>query len=146
MMEIAEIIQGKPLVHISPTASVRDAARRMAEKNIGAVAVVEADQLLGIFTERDVMTRVVAQDLSPADTEVATVMTRELETAGPHESTTECLEKMKTLNCRHLPVVDEGKLLGMISFRDLLQVDHQRVKARARLLNDLVTTKPEYES
>lgn len=146
MRQIAEIIQDKPLFHASSTDDVRSVVKMMAEKNIGAVAVLDGDALAGMFTERDLMTRVIARDLDPATTTISTVMTRDLATASPEDGIADCLQKMHALNCRHLPVVAGGKLIGMISLRDLLQMDNQRARAKVQLLGDLVTYSPDYES
>lgn len=146
MKAIAEIIDGKCLVRATSSENVREVARRMTERNVGAVAVLEGDNLVGMFTERDLMTRAVAKDLDLDTTGIGMVMTRELTTASPQESVAECLQKMHKLNCRHLPVVDQGTLVGMISLRDLLQVDNQEVHHKAQLLGELVTYSPDYES
>ena len=146
MKQISEIIQDKPLFHASLSDDVRTVARNMTDKNIGAVAILDGDKLVGMFTERDLMTRVVAQDLDPSKTSVATVMTRELATASPEDGIADCLEKMYALKCRHLPVVTNGKLTGMISLRDLLQVDYQRARAKVDFLGELVTYSADYES
>jgi len=146
MKQISEIIQDKPLFHASLSDDVRTVARNMTDKNIGAVAILDGDKLVGMFTERDLMTRVVAQDLDPSKTSVATVMTRELATASPEDGIADCLEKMHALKCRHLPVVTNGKLTGMISLRDLLQVDYQRARAKVDFLGELVTYSADYES
>lgn len=146
MKAIAEIIDGKCLVLAKSTENVREVARRMTDRNVGAVAVLEGDSLVGMFTERDLMTRAVAQNLDLDNTGIGMVMTRELTTASPGESVADCLQKMHQLNCRHLPVVDQGNLVGMISLRDLLQVDNQEVHHKAQFLGELVTYSPDYES
>lgn len=146
MKQIAELIEGQTLTVIDPSSNVRDAARRMAERNIGAVAVVTDGTLAGIFSERDIMARVVAQGLDPDDTPVAIVMTKELVVAGPHDGVDSALQKMHAIGSRHLPVVDDGKLVGMISIRDLLEVDDAHQRAKATFLSELVSYSPDYES
>jgi CBS domain-containing protein len=95
----------------------------MAEKNVGAIAVLDGSRLVGIFSERDVITRVVAKSLDPRTTPVDQVMTKNLIVAEAEENEESCLRKMKAANCRHLPVVSGGNVIGMISLRDLLQVE-----------------------
>jgi CBS domain-containing protein len=146
MKQIGELIEGQTLTVIEPGWTVRNAAQRMAERNIGAVAVVEKGALAGVFSERDIMSRVVAKGLNPDSTEVSDVMTRELVVAGPHEAVDAALQKMHSINSRHLPVVEDGKLVGMISIRDLLEIDDAAQRARATFLNELVTYSPDYES
>jgi CBS domain-containing protein len=146
MKQIADLIEGQTLTVIEPGWTVRTAAERMAERNIGAAAVVDAGALAGVFSERDIMTRVVARGLNPDDTQVSTVMTREIVVANPHDQVDSALQKMHAIGSRHLPVVDDGKLVGMISIRDLLEVDDQQQRDRALFLNELVTYSPDYES
>lgn len=146
MKQIGELIEGQILTVIEPTLSVRAAAQRMAERSIGAVAVVEGGALAGIFTERDIMARVVARGLNPDDIEVGSVMTRDLVVAGPAERVDSALQKMHAIGSRHLPVIDDGKLVGMISIRDLLETNDEQQRAKATFLNELVTYSPDYES
>ena len=146
MKQIAELIEGQTLTVIEPGINVRAAAERMTERNIGAVAVVEGGTLAGIFSERDIMTRVVARGLDPDTVTVGTVMTKAIVVAEPSESVDAALQKMHGIGSRHLPVVEAGKLVGMISIRDLLETDDEQQRARATFLNDLVTYSPDYES
>ena len=146
MKHIGELIEGQTLTVIEPGWTVRTAAQRMAERNIGAVAVVEKGALAGVFSERDIMSRVVAKGLNPDSTEVSDVMSRELVVAAPTEDVLSAIQKMHSIGSRHLPVVDEGKLVGMISIRDLLEVDDRDQRAKARFLSELVTYSPDYES
>jgi CBS domain-containing protein len=118
----------------------------MADWNVGAIAVVDGDKLVGVFSERDIMMRVVAAGLDPDGTTVANVMTRELIVGDPAEDVPVALQKMHSVNCRHLPVVKSGHLVGMISLRDLLQVEGDATRERANFLNELVTYSPDYDS
>jgi len=93
----------------------------MSEHGVGAIPILEGETLVGIFSERDLMTRVVVRGRDPAATRVEKVMTREVVTATFSESTRHCEEKMRRAGCRHLPVLAEGRLLAMLSMRDLLR-------------------------
>ena len=146
MRQIGEIIEGHPLFHVPSTASVRDVARTMSERNIGAIAVLDSGKLVGIFSERDVLTRIVAEGRNPDDTRVDSVMTKDIIVAAPADDINEALQKMHEYNCRHLPVVQGGNLVGMISIRDLLQVDDDANRAKATFLRELVTYSPDYET
>jgi CBS domain-containing protein len=146
MRQIAELIDGRPLIHAAPTENVRDVARRMSDRNIGAVAVLQDGKLVGMFSERDVMSRVVAAGLNPESTLVENVMTRNLVVAGPIDDVSSAMQKMHSLGCRHLPVVQDGNLVGMISLRDLLQIDGEASRQRATFLSELVTYSPDYDS
>jgi CBS domain-containing protein len=146
MKQIAELIEGQTLYVINPDVNVRAAAQHMAEKNVGAVAVVDSGRLAGIFSERDIMSRVVAKGLDPEGTPVSKVMSKDLVVAAPTEDFDSALQKMHSIRARHLPVVEDGKLVGMISIRDLLEVDDEQQRARATFLGELVTYSPDYES
>src|SRR5258708_17814034 len=105
MRQIGEVIAGRPLYHVPSSETVRDAARRMADWNVGAIAVVDGDKLVGIFSERDIMARVVAAGLDPDGTTGASVMTRELIVGDPSEDLPGALHKMPSVHCRHLLAV-----------------------------------------
>jgi len=143
---IGDIIEGRPLYHAASADRVRDVARRMSEWNVGAIAIVDAGTLVGVFSERDLMTRVVAQGLDPEATPVERVMTKNIAVGDPHEDIDTAMRKMHSLNCRHLPIVEDGKLKGMLSLRDLLQIDDDQNRQRASFLKELVTYSPDYES
>jgi len=146
MKRIAELIEHQVLTVIEPGFTVRNAARTMAEKNIGAVAVVHSGRLAGIFSERDIMSRVVAKGLDPDNTLVEVVMSRDLVVADPSENVDQALQKMYSIRARHLPVIENGKLVGMVSIRDLLEVDDAQQREKASFLRDLVTHSADYDS
>jgi CBS domain-containing protein len=146
MRHIAEIIEHQVLTVIEPGFTVRSAAQTMADRNIGAVAVVSAGKLAGIFSERDIMARVVAKGLNPDDTLVDHVMSKELVVADPSDDLDHALARMHSIHARHLPVVQNGKLVGMISIRDLLEFDDAHQRAKATFLKELVTYSPDYDS
>jgi len=146
MKQLGEIIEGQKLFNAKASDTVRDAVKMMSEKNVGAVAVLDSGRLVGIFSERDVMRRVVAAGLNPEKTTVANVMTKELVVGKPTDDINAALQKMHSLGCRHLPIVDSGNLVGMVSLRDLLEVDDDTQRRRASFLSELVTYSPDYES
>jgi CBS domain-containing protein len=146
MKSLGEIIEGHPLFHVKSTDSVRDAAKMMSDKNVGAVAVLDSGRLVGIFSERDLMKRVVAAGLDPMRTQVGMVMTKDLVVGRPSDDINDALQKMHSIGCRHLPIVDSGNLIGMISLRDLLEIDDDTQRKRASFLRELVTYSPDYES
>ncbi|MCC7166175.1 MAG: CBS domain-containing protein [Rhodospirillales bacterium] len=116
---VPHIIQNQTLISVGEGATVREAAALMTDKRIGALMVIEGGTLKGILTERDVMTRVVAKGLNPETTKVAQVMTAKPDTLASHATAGEALERMHAGGYRHLPVVDGGKVVGMVSVRDL---------------------------
>jgi CBS domain-containing protein len=146
MKLISEIIQGHPLFHAKPSDNVRDVVKMMSDKNVGAVAILESGRLIGIFSERDLMKRVVAAGLNPEKTQVGKVMTKDLVVGHPKDDINDALQKMHSIGCRHLPVVDSGNLIGMVSLRDLLEIDDDTQRKRASFLTELVTYSPDYET
>jgi len=144
--QIGQLIEGHPLIHAKPSEAVREAAKRMSKANVGAIAVLDSNRLVGVFSERDVMSRVVAEGLDPDKTPVSNVMTKDLVVADPRDSVDSALAKMHSVGCRHLPVVKDGSLVGMLSIRDLLEVDDEDNTNRVRFLRELVTYSPDYES
>jgi len=118
---LREILTGKPVVTVDQDADTLQAARLMAERHVGAVLVVDrAGRPTGMFTERDLMTRVVVQCLAPQDALVRDHMTSDLYVATPDQRIDRIASDMRTRHIRHLPVVEDGRVLGMLSFRDLL--------------------------
>lgn len=145
MKQIGDIIEGRPLIHADRSENVREVARKMSEKNVGAVAVLDSGKLVGVFSERDLMKRVVAAGLNPEKTAVETVMTKDIIVADPVDDLDSALQKMHAVGCRHLPVVQGGNLIGMISLRDLLEVDDDTQRKRVSFLRELVTYSPDYD-
>lgn len=135
-MPIKQILADRPMFTVDKEMSVQAAVEYMAEKNIGAVPVMEGSRLVGIFSERDVLNRVIARQLSPATTSVASVMTSNLVVAEADESNESCLRKMKQANCRHLPVVEGERLVGVISVRDLMQVEISEATDKIEFLHN----------
>ena len=113
--------KGTDVVSIQPTATVLEAARLMNDRGVGGVVVVNAaNALLGIFTERDILRRVVAAGLPPETTKVADVFTSDIVTCTPDMNVEEVGSIMSTRRVRHLPVVDVGGLHGVVTIGDLL--------------------------
>ena len=113
--------KGKTVHTVSPQASVREAVRKMNELGVGSLLVTEEGRPVGIFTERDVLRRVVDAGLDPETTPVAQVMSSPVVTIRPETPVREAMETITTLRHRHLPVVEEGKVVGMVSIGDLLR-------------------------
>jgi CBS domain-containing protein len=107
---------------LGPDASLSEAASLMRAGEFGSIAIYEGDRLAGILTETD-MVRAVADHREPASTKVSNYMSREPVTAGLDEDSMEVAERMVRNGCRHLPVVEQGRLVGMVSARDLLQIE-----------------------
>lgn len=113
--------KGRDLISIRPDASVLDAIKLMADKGIGSLVVTENDELKGIVTERDYARKVIIKGRSSKTTQVAEIMTVDVVTASSDLTVNKCMTMMTEKKCRHLPVVDDGELVGMISIGDLVQ-------------------------
>jgi CBS domain-containing protein len=142
MKTVRELVTGREVYAIQKDITVHEAAVYMATKHVGAVAVLEGARLVGIFSERDVITRIVARGSNPEATKVADVMTKDLVVADADESCESCLWKMKQAACRHLPIVQEDKLLGVISLRDLLMVEIDEKAENIEFLHNYLFTVP----
>jgi len=106
---------------VTPSTSVFDAVKRMAEKNIGALLVLEQQKIVGIITERDYARKIVLMGRSSKETPVRDVMSFPVMYVRPDQSNEECMALMTDNRVRHLPVVDQGKLMGLISIGDLVK-------------------------
>ena len=109
------------VLSVDVSETVFDAISLMAQVNIGAVLVQQDDTISGIFTERDYLQRIALQSRSSKQTKVGDVMTSPVISADPDDSVQQCMETMTTCHCRHLPVVHDGKLLGIVSIGDLVK-------------------------
>ena len=123
MKTIKEILQSKPLgvLSISPEASVLDALRLMAEKEVGALVVLENERLAGIFSERDYARKVILHGKSSKDTSVREIMTSKVVYVRPEQSVEECMALMTDKRIRHLPVLHESRVIGVISIGDVVK-------------------------
>jgi CBS domain-containing protein len=142
MKKLRDIMIPGFLVTVPRDATVAEATRTMAEKNVGIVAVLEGDRLAGVFSERDVVRRVINQGLDPASTPVERVMTHDLVVADADEGYESAMLKMDQANIRHLPVVSGGKLLSMISIRDLMRVEIHHRGEEIRYLHEYLYQVP----
>lgn len=124
MTTVAEILRSKSnalVFHVSPSDTVLDALRLMAEQGIGAVVVLEGEKLAGIFTERDYARKVALLGRSSGDTPVSDIMTRAVRYVHSTQTTEECMALMTENRLRHLPVLDNGTLVGLVSIGDLVK-------------------------
>ncbi len=113
--------KGDWVITIQPDATVYETISRMVEHNVGAVVVTNAGSLMGIFTERDYLRRIVLQGRTSRNTEVQEVMTREVICATPDHTVRECMTQMTTKKCRHMPVLRDDALAGIISLGDCVK-------------------------
>ena len=137
-----QIIDAKDhkLATLGPEATVLQAAKLMNERHIGSLLVMAGEDLVGIFTERDVMRRVVAKQRDPATTKLASVMTKQVACASPRTSCDEVRQVMRDKRIRHMPVVDDETMdvIGMISIGDLNAHDTNSQEVTIQYLHEYI--------
>ena len=123
MRRVKRILEtkGNDVWSIEPSASVYDAIHLLAEKEIGALLVMKNDQLVGIFSERDYARQIILKDRSSEDTKVDDIMTRDVIHVGPNDEIGDCMTLMTENRIRHLPIIEEKKVVGIISIGDLVR-------------------------
>ena len=114
-------IKGNDVWSTTPRTTVYDALRMMADKNVGALLVMEGEKVVGIFSERDYARKVILQGRSSKETLVSEIMTSKLITIHPDQTVEEAMEMMTNKRVRHLPVMEDDRLMGMISIGDVLR-------------------------
>jgi len=113
--------KGRDIWSVTPETTVYDTLRLMADKNIGAVLVLDGGQPVGIFTERDYARQVILKGKASKDTPVHEVMTTRVVFVRPEQNIEDCMALMTDKRCRHLPVLDEGRLAGVLSIGDVVK-------------------------
>lgn len=129
---LREVMARNVLLTASPMARVQEVARDMANCNAGAVVVVDADHAVGIFTERDAVFRVIAKGLDPAATCLADVMTAQPQTLDPECSYGRAMVLMQEHGFRHVPVVDSGKVVGIVTSRNAMDPELEEFVSEER--------------
>ncbi len=142
MKKLREIMREGFLFAVRGNATVAEAARTMTEQNVGIVAVLDEARLIGVFSERDAVRRVIDRGLDPKTTTVGSVMTRDLVIADENEDYQAAMRAMDQANIRHLPVVRNAQVVSMLSIRDLMRVDMQRMGDELRSLQEYLYTVP----
>jgi CBS domain-containing protein len=144
MPSLDKLLTGRPVISLPPHASVLDAAHAMHEQHVGAILIVDGGaRPLGIFTERDLMTRVVVTGRKPSDVRVDSVMTRDLFVARVDAQTEPMLREMQRRHVRHLPIVaPDGRAIAMLSLRDLLRFDLAARESEVQALHEYIGDAP----
>jgi CBS domain-containing protein len=122
MKTVAELLRVKPsrVISVRPEQTVLEAIKILAQENIGAAIVMSGDRIAGIISERDYTRKVVLKGRSSDTTRVEEIMTPNVIVVSPRTKTRECMQLMTEKNFRHLPVVEEGRCIGMVSIRDIV--------------------------
>jgi CBS domain-containing protein len=131
---VPHAVSEQSLAMLEPGATVVEAARMMAYLRIGALMVVEGEKLVGIFSERDALTRVLAKELDAAATTLAEVMTRDPITIAPDATVQQALDIMAEKGFRHLPVVEDARIVAIVSIRDLYRSVKDQMESDILLL------------
>lgn len=142
MASIHDLIQDRETYTVNSDETVLAAARFMVERNIGAVPVLQRGELAGIFSERDIMKRVLAAGRDPQTTKVSEVMTSNLTVVSPGESLESCMLLMREHGFRHLPVCEGKRLVGLVSLRDLLLRDLTEKDAEVKMMRAYIHSDP----
>jgi CBS domain-containing protein len=142
MKTLREIMRAGFLFVVQRGAAVREAVQVMTANNVGIVLVLEGERLVGVFSERDVVRRVVDRGLDPDHTPVGEVMTSQIVVGDPDEDYQSAMRKMDQANIRHLLVVKGAEMLSMISIRDLIRVDMQDKGEEIRYLREYLYQVP----
>ncbi|MDZ7302213.1 MAG: CBS domain-containing protein [candidate division KSB1 bacterium] len=132
-------LKGSHVWTIAKDATVLDALKLMAEKNIGALPVVEGGALIGIFTERDYARKLGLQGKQAETTRIEEVMTREVITVTPDQSVNDCMALMTEKRIRHLPVLEEGRLVGLVSIGDVVKDIIEELEFFVQQLQNYIT-------
>ena len=133
--------KGSSVFFVAPEVRVLDAVRKMNQEHIGALLVCESNELVGIFTERDVLTRVVDAGRDPGATKVVDVMTSEVETVRSSTGVQDAMALISERRFRHLPVIDDGELLGVVSSGDLTRWVSRNQEGHIKDLVNYITGK-----
>ena len=130
--------KGEDVYSVGPLATVIDAVNTMNDHHVGSVLVCEGGYPVGVFSERDVLVRVVAAHRDPRQTLVRDVMTTRLYTASPDDTLLEVMRLMTDRRCRHVPVMDGGQLIGVVSIGDLTKATHNNLRQEVRELSSYI--------
>lgn len=143
MTRVADILEvkGGDVIRIAGEATVFDAVRMMVEANVGALLVVEADEVVGIFTERDYLRRIAVEGRTSRTTRVREVMSAPVICVTPDTGLDESMALMTDRRIRHAPVIDEGALVGMISIGDLVKFQSAQQSFEIKYLKDYISAR-----
>lgn len=141
MENIRELLANRELYTVTKGTTIKDTVYYMAEKGVGLIPIMDEGKLVGVFSERDLVKRVIAKNKSLVDTKVEDVMSTNLIIAETHEPNESVLAKMKEANTRHILVIEHENLLGVLSMRDLLELDLSACKMTVEVLNKYIYSK-----
>ncbi len=142
MKSLKDILSTQSLYTVKSGSNIHDVVLLMDKHNIGVVPIMSGEgKLLGVFSERDLVRRVISKDLNLATAQIDEVMTKDLVLADVSETHEQCLQKMKDRGIRHMLVIEGGKLLGILSMRDLLELDLTVQRETIEVLHNYIYSK-----
>ena len=140
IFEVPEFAQKRTIISLPPTATAMEAAKVLAENNIGAIPVVEDGKLVGVFSERDFIKRIIIPGKDPGSVRLNRIMTTNPDFISPDETVGKAINLMVTHHYRHMPVVENGKLVGFLSQRDFMALSWMELIKFKNRGNDGATT------
>ena len=142
MNQLVDILdqKGRDILRIDAGASVLDAVKKMVDYNVGSLLVDDGGEVAGIITERDFMRRVTLEGRAERDTAVREILSSPLIVASPETSVDDCMALMTERRIRHLPVVDDGDVVGMISIGDVVKFELHRRQQEVKYLNEYISS------
>jgi len=141
MENIKSILAQRELYTVSKGTTIKNVVFYMAEKGVGLVPIMDSGKLIGVFSERDLVKRVIAKSKNLDETKVEDVMSTKLIIADVDEANESVLAKMKEANTRHILIIEDEKLIGVLAMRDLLELDLSACKMTVEVLNNYIYSK-----
>ncbi len=141
MESIQDLLKGREIYTVKSGYSIKETVDYMASKGVGLMPVMKEEKLVGVFSERDLVKRIIAQNKDLNATKVDDVMSKDLVVAKIDESNESVLAKMKEAKIRHILIIDNDKLAGVLSLRDLLEIDLNHCKTTVEVLNNYIYSK-----
>jgi predicted transcriptional regulator len=140
MKLVKDLLKNKEVYYVRYDYTIMDTIKYMNDRNIGTIVVFKDDRLVGLFNERDLI-KLVEQEVDLKNTQIEEVMRIGFVVSQHNETTVDCLKKMQKLNCRYLPVVEKDEYLGLISMRDLLEIEVENLDAELKQMESYLTYK-----
>jgi CBS domain-containing protein len=141
MENIKELLANRELYTVTKGTTIKDTVFYMAEKGVGLIPIMDEGKLVGVFSERDLVKRVIAKNRSLDETKVEDVMSTKLIIADVNKANESVLAKMKEAKTRHILIIENEKLIGVLSMRDLLELDLSACKMTVEVLNNYIYSK-----
>lgn len=140
MSSLSAVIKSPQIITLPSSASTFEAVQKMSDHMIGSIVVMDGESLVGIFTERDLLNRVVAKGIDPKEIALSEVMSKNVKTVSIQESVESCFNKMEDTRCRHIPVVDGTRVVGVVTMRNILEWLTNQMKEENVFLKNYIQT------